>query len=212
MFLHGLGQTAYAWQPVIDRLPTVDSLVFNLFDQETNEELTLETLSRSVSEKLSAIKEPYVLCGLSLGAILSLQYAIKGAAFLQGVILSAPQFETPPHGLLLLQNTVFRFLPKNFFANIGITKKQMLELMASLTSLDLRSVLSDLALPTMILCGEKDKPNLPAARELNLLIPHSKLEILPNGKHELNMEQPEAFATLTQEFLATITENDRRES
>lgn len=203
IFLHGLGQTAQSWDSVIECLPTnYSSSAIHLFHHVTDDEiLSLDSLDSFLSKKLAFVDEPFILCGLSLGAILALKQAITPHPFLKGVILSAPQFESLNKALLFFHNTIFRFLPKKSFTQLGLAKKQALQLMGSLSSLHSINQVANLNLPTLIICGEKDKTNLPAAKELASLIPNSQLYLITNGKHELNTEQSFLFAKVVEVFL-----------
>ena len=73
--------------------------------------------------------------------------------------------------------------------------------MASLSSLHSKNQVANINLPTLIICGEKDKTNLPAAKELASLIPNSQLHLISNGKHKLNTEQSFLFAKVVEAFL-----------
>ncbi|KAF1302453.1 alpha/beta fold hydrolase [Enterococcus saccharolyticus] len=207
VFLHGLGQTATSWDAVQQRL-SMDSeniVALELFDSfSANDTITLNMLDDVVSAKIANIQEPFVLCGLSLGAILTLKQATRTTPFLKGIIVSAAQFETPNRVLLAFQNTIFRLLPNTSFLQFGLSKKQTLQLMGSLSTLNMREEITKIALPTLILCGEKDHPNLPAAKKLRSIIPHSTLQIIADGKHELNIEQPIPFAILIDSFLKSL--------
>lgn len=208
--LHGLGQSASAWEPVIEQLPMYKDYLsaFDLFSSLSEKEgVTLDVLDRQLSEKIKAIQEPFVLCGLSLGAILTLKQAIRTNPFLKGIIVAAPQFETPNRLLLSFQNTVFRFLPQKSFTQFGLEKKQALQLMNSLSSLEMRNEVTGIHLPTLIICGEKDKANLPAANTLASLISNSQLKVIENGKHELNTELPILFAEQIHFFLNQLETN-----
>lgn len=208
VFLHGLGQTAASWDAVQQYLSMDQENVvaLELFDSfSANDPISLAMLDDVVSAKIASIQEPFVLCGLSLGAILTLKQATQTNSFLKGIIVSAAQFETPNRMLLILQNTIFRLLPNASFLQFGLSKKQTLQLMRSLATLNMREEITKIALPTLILCGEKDHPNLPAAKKLNALIPNSTLKVVTDGKHELNIEQPVPFAVLIHSFLKQLT-------
>ena len=50
--------------------------------------------------------------------------------------------------------------------------------------------------PVLVLCGERDRPNLPLARRLADALPRGTLEIVANAGHVANLDNPEAFSAL----------------
>lgn len=204
IFLHGLGQTASVWDPVIQNLSTTNTFSIALFEDFSKKiPMDIDSLNSVVTNELSHMQEPYILCGLSLGGIIALQQSILKDPLLKGIIVSAGQFEAPNRLLLTLQKIMFRFLPKKTVATLGLTKKQLLELTNSLHTLHLRSELKEVDVPTLLICGLKDKANLTASKELTQILNHANLKLV-QGKHELNKEQPEIFAKLINNFLIDI--------
>lgn len=204
VFLHGLGQNASAWKPVIKNLSTTNTLSIDLFDYLSKEaSMNIDSLNELVAKRLSHIKEPYILCGLSLGSIIALRQAIINDPLLKGIIISAGQFEAPNPLLLSFQNIMFHFLPNKTVAKLGLSKKQMIELTNSLKTLNLRPQLKKINIPVLLICGLDDKPNLGASKELVHLLSRASLKLV-QGKHELNKEQPEIFAKLVTNFLGEV--------
>lgn len=201
VFLPGLGQDATAWDKVIQNLNVnLEPESINLFSTiDDSTKLTFELLNREIIQKLQVIDEPYILCGLSLGAILALSSALNGNHLVRGLILSGAQFENPNKLLIDLQNIMFRFMPCKNFIELGITKKQMITFCQSMKSLDLRPKLNELNIPTTIICGTKDKSNLPASKALHYEISGSELKVIVGG-HMLNEETPIEFAAIINEF------------
>lgn len=202
VFLHGLGQSSDDWQAVIDELPLSNTLTIPLFtDISQADAVDLNRLNKKVSAILDDLNEPYILCGLSLGGILVLQQAIRKKPLLKGIVVSAAQFESPSKVILAIQNVIFRLMPKKSFQHMNLTKKQLFGLVNSIRYLNLKEDLSKATIPSLIMCGSKDRVNLSAARELSRLMNPSTLKIIPNGGHELNREQPKEFAKAIQAFL-----------
>jgi 3-oxoadipate enol-lactonase len=68
---------------------------------------------------------------------------------------------------------------------------------------DQRDRVRDIRIPTLIICGEQDKPTPPElSRELHKLIPHSRLEMIPNAGHLTNLERPTDFNRIVDQFIA----------
>ena len=57
--------------------------------------------------------------------------------------------------------------------------------------------------PTLVLCGERDKANLPLTRSLADALPNATLELVPDAGHVANLDNPAAFTTLVADFLSS---------
>lgn len=67
---------------------------------------------------------------------------------------------------------------------------------------DQRERAADIRVPTLIICGDDDKPTPPALSvELHGLIAGSRLEMIERAGHLTNLEQPEVFNGLVESFL-----------
>ncbi len=64
--------------------------------------------------------------------------------------------------------------------------------------------LGSVAVPTLVLVGERDKPFLKAADYMASRIPAAKKVVLPDAGHAANIDQPEAFNRAVEDFLATL--------
>ena len=64
-----------------------------------------------------------VLCGLSLGAVLVLNYAIDHPNKVKALVLIAAQYKMPEK-LLKFQNMLFRFMPNTMFKQFGLQKSR----------------------------------------------------------------------------------------
>jgi 3-oxoadipate enol-lactonase len=72
-----------------------------------------------------------------------------------------------------------------------------------------RSVLADLAkvaVPTLVICGEKDEPFLEPCRQIQAAIPGSELVIIEGAGHGPQMETPAEFNRILGAFLAKVSE------
>jgi len=76
---------------------------------------------------------------------------------------------------------------------------------AVLWTVDLRSVAATVTVPTLIIVGEHDTVTPPPlSEELALLIPGSKLVVIPDAGHLTNEENPAAFNAAVRAFLGSI--------
>ena len=203
VFLHGLGQDEQSWKDVISYLPNSYSCKsLSLFNHlNSTDTATLDDLTKYIEVQLNQIKEPFILCGLSLGAVIALNYLATPSPYLKKVVLVAPQFESPNRLLLTFQNIYFYCVPSKIFEKLGLSKKQTLTLLRSLETLDCKTQLRTSRLPKLILCGTKDHANKPAAKRLYKLSTNGRLLFIKNGKHELNREKPEIMAQAMRSFI-----------
>lgn len=133
------------------------------------------------------------MCGLSLGAMVALRFGLDHSDRTDRLVLSGVQIK-PPRLAMGLQNLVMRALPSRLVAVPGATKNDVLAVTSAIASVDLTPELSTLDVPTTVLCGQRDGPNLPAARAAAAAIPGAQLRIVPRVGHEWNRTNPQLFA------------------
>lgn len=75
----------------------------------------------------------------------------------------------------------------------------------ALAEADLRSHLASIAVPSLIIAGNRDvRSPVSVAQELHGGLPNSSLIVLPGLGHECNLEDEDAFATVVLGFLDTL--------
>ncbi len=200
VLLHGLGQTADSWRDVLRELDGGETLCPQIFQLPTDGPLDYPRLYRALCGYLDGVPGRFVLCGLSLGGVLALQYAIEHGDRLSSLALIAPQFDMPKK-LLALQNTLFRLMPAKAFEPMGLAKVDVVRLCGSMASLNFRDRLGEVSCPALVIYGEKDRANLGAARELARLLPKSQLRLIPRAGHEVNVQAPQELGAVLQELL-----------
>lgn len=199
LLLHGLGQGPGDWDGVVDALgPDPGAACPDLFGL-CGGAPDYPALYAALEDYAGALPEPVLLCGLSLGAVLALDYAIRRPEKIAGLVLVAPQYKMP-RALLRLQNAVFRMMPERAFAQTGLGKRVILRLTASMMDLDLRDGLARVDCPALILVGEKDAANRKAARELAGLLPRATVREVPGAGHEVNVDAPRELAEALRGF------------
>ena len=189
--LHGLGQSPADWAAVEAGLPGQKILCPDLAAWWADRPVTYESLLEGLEAQCAGREEAMVLCGCSLGAILALDYAWRHPRRVSALVLIAPRVRMP-WGLLRLQNGVFRLLPARAFAGQGMGKDQVLSLTRSMLALDLTPALDAVCQPTLVLCGEKDRVNQSAAREIARRLPHGRYEQAAGAGHAVNKDRPGA--------------------
>lgn len=194
VFLHGLGQTAKDWQAVVDLTLLSDVDCPELFSL-ANGNFTYSGILAGLENLYAETDEPFILCGLSLGALLALDYTIRHQDKVSSLVLIGAQYKVPTL-LIDFQNFIFRFMPGKSFDSIGLSKSDMIKLSHSMRLLDFSHKLSEIACPVTIICGKKDHANLKASKQLKALLPQSKLHIIPGAGHEINKSAPEAISAI----------------
>lgn len=196
LYLHGLGQTSDSWDNVIKETEVADnsiSLSLNAMKHATYDELYSGLIKEC--DKYDDI----VLCGLSLGAVLALNYAIDYPNKVMKLVLIAPQYKMPKL-LLKLQNIMFKFMPASNFESMGFKKEDFISLCSSMTKLDFSHSLVNISCPVLVVCGEKDNVNKKASKELvNHLKDANYLELLNTG-HQANIESYKELALNLNKF------------
>ena len=199
LLLHGLGQGPGSWDGVLDALgPDPGAACPDLFGL-CGGAPDYPALYAAFEDYAGALPAPVLLCGLSLGAVLALDYAIRCPERVAGLVLVAPQYKMP-RALLRLQNAVFRIMPERAFAQTGLGKRDILRLTASMMDLDLRDGLARVDCPALILVGERDSANRKAARELAGLLPRATVREVPGAGHEVNVAAPRELAEALRGF------------
>ena len=201
ILIHGMGQNESSWDKVKTILneDNIDVKTPNVFEIAKNYQLNYDNLYRAFADYCNGFKEKLNLVGLSLGGILAIDYAVEYPQKVNSIILSGTPYELPKK-LLRFQNFVFKLIPKKNFENIGISKKNFIELSNSLAELNIKFKVSKIQCNTLIICGEKDTLNMESARQLNSNIKNSKIKVIQGAGHEINIDTPEEFANTIKEF------------
>lgn len=200
IFVHGLGQDSSSWDKTISNIAEHSDVTCpNLAALIQGKDCTYKTMYHAFSLYCCARGTPVKLCGLSLGAVLALNFAINHPEKVSSLILIAPQYKMPKN-LLKLQNIIFKFMPNCAFKGMGFEKKAFIKLTNSMMHLDFSEKLTDISCPTLVLCGEKDKANKNACEKIANTIPNARMEIIKNSGHEVNVDSPEKLAVIIDTF------------
>ena len=124
ILIHGLGQNNRDWDTIKTVLEArgISSIAPDLFDLARGRKLDYPTVYQAFSELCESYKDKLNLCGLSLGGLLALNYAIQYPKKINSLVLIGTPFEIPK-GLLKFQNFVFKLIPKSAFQSMGVSKK-----------------------------------------------------------------------------------------
>ena len=194
ILIHGSGHKASSWQKTISFLDHQEDILCPELSAILNgREASFPNLRGAFAQYCAQAGVPVHLCGLSLGGILALDYALDHPENVKTLVLIGTPHKVPKFAFAL-QNVVFRLLPKSTFTSMAFDKKDTFALGNSMKNLDFSGRLGEVQCPTLILCGEKDGANLKSARFLAGHIPGAELQVLENTGHVVNEENPRALA------------------
>lgn len=200
IFVHGLGQTSSSWDKTVSYLEGHFHVNCpDLFALCKVQKISYQNLYDAFKKYCDGVSGRLDLCGISLGAILALNYAIDHPERVKSLVLIAPQYKMP-RVLLKLQSMFFRFIPERSFSKLGIKKKDAIQLINSMMDLNFADRLHHISCPTLIVCGTKDIANRKAAKDLANHILKAAYHPLEHVSHEVNTEAPKTLATTLTDF------------
>lgn len=199
ILIHGLGQTPENWYKTISFMKSNDIICPDLCSILNNSDKNYDNLYTGFADYLNKINEPHDLCGLSLGSVLALNYAIDYPDKVSSLVLIAPQYKMPVN-LLKFQNFIFKLMPSSSFRQTGFAKNDFIELCQSMVHIDFSDCLNKVSCRVMIICGENDRANRKSSVNLSENLKNSELVIIKNCGHEVNSDVPEKLAEILNRF------------
>ena len=208
LYIHGLGQTPAVWHPVLRLLNTsADCAEPDLASLVCNQPTTYANLYSAFARLCDESGAKLALCGLSLGGVLALHYAVEHPERVGALVLIAPQYKMPRR-LLQIQNALFHLMPASMFGETGFSKAQFIQLCGSMTNLDFTAALPRVSCPTLVICGSRDHANKKACTQLAQLVRGAEFAMIAGAGHELNREAPQPLAKLLQSFYTKAVTDD----
>ena len=200
ILIHGSGHKADSWNKVISYMNNDKNILCpNLFEILNGKEASYDNLYNSFAEYCNKIDGKIDLCGLSLGGILALNYAIDYPEKVEKLILIGTPHKVPKV-MFSIQNIIFKFLPKSMFDTMAFNKKDTFILGKTMKNLDFSDRVQNIKCSTLVICGEKDNANLKSAHYLAENIENAKLEIMKNTGHIINEESPKELARVISKY------------
>ncbi|MEU7900212.1 alpha/beta fold hydrolase [Nonomuraea sp. NPDC049152] len=221
--IHAFGSGPRAWQPQIDALGAEHRIVAPELPGhgDTPGPLTLDRATAAIGEVIAAEPEPVHLVGISGGGTVALLTALAVQERLAGLVVSGASAR--PGGTDAVQRAVMGLLPAGVL--VGMFKgmysggrpeylvtavedlrragrQTLLAGLRELGGVDLLPRLGEIGVPTLVLSGEKDKPNIAHARQIAAAVPGAELRLVPDVGHLWNLEQPELFSRTLTDFAA----------
>ena len=200
IFVHGAGHKATSWEKTISYMTNNEDIVCpNLSSILEGKEASYENLYSSFVKYCNEFDGQIHLCGLSLGGILALNFALDFPQKVKTLVLIGTPYKVPKVAFSF-QNIIFRFLPKSIFETMAFDKKNTFALGDTMKNLDFSDRVKNIKCPTLILCGKKDSANMKSADYLSQSIRSAELKIIENTGHVVNEENPKALADILNEY------------
>jgi pimeloyl-ACP methyl ester carboxylesterase len=227
VFLHGSGDSARAWEPLIARLPGYDTLALNLpghgdrLDRPGPSVMSIADYADAVRAALTRRGLAGVtLGGHSLGAAVALHMALEYPALIGRIVLIGagarlrvlPQIlEGARSGSREAQRELVRmsFAPEHatqaeaYFAALeplapGVFGRDL----SACDAFDMMADLGRIEQPALIITGEADRATPPKyATYLRDHLENAHLVLVPNAGHYAHIEVPDAVAAAIKEWL-----------
>ena len=200
ILIHESGHKADSWNKVIEYMNNdKDILCPNLDTILNGKEASYTNLYSSFVEYCNKIDGKIDLCGLSLGGIIALNYAIDYPEKVERLILIGTPHKVPKI-MFSIQNVVFKLLPKSIFETMAFDKKNTFILGKTMKKLDFSNSVHKVQCPTLVISGEKDSANIKSAYYLSENIKNAELKIITNTGHVVNEENPKELASVISEY------------
>lgn len=201
VLIHGSGHRKESWEKTIFYMENKKYILNpDLSTILNGKEASYSNLYSQFREYCNKIDGKMNLCGLSLGGILALNYALDFPKKVNSLILIGTPYKVPKI-MFRIQNMIFKVLPKSLFKSMAFNKKDTFILGESMKDLDFSKEVQNIKCKTLIICGQKDKANIKSAYYLSENIKNSQLKIMNNTGHIVNEENPEDLAIVINNFL-----------
>ena len=201
ILIHGSGHKAKSWDKMISYMENKKDILNPDLSIILNEkEASYSNLYSQFREYCNKIDEKINLCGLSLGGILALNYALDFPEKVNSLILIGTPYKVPKV-MFRIQNMIFKFLPKFLFESMAFNKKDTFILGNSMKNLDFSNDVKNIKCKTLIICGKKDKANIKYAYYLSENIKNSQLKIMKETGHIINEENPRELSLIISNFI-----------
>ncbi len=200
ILVHGSGHKATSWNKTISYMTNNEDIACpNLSSILEGRVASYENLYSSFVKYCNEIDGQIHLCGLSLGGILALNFALDFPQKVKTLVLIGTPYKVPKMAFSF-QNIIFRFLPKSIFETMAFDKKNTFALGDTMKNLDFSDRVKNIKCPTLILCGKKDSVNIKSAHYLSQNIKSAELKIIEDTSHVVNEENPKALAEILNEY------------
>jgi 3-oxoadipate enol-lactonase len=233
VFLHGVGSDKSVWRPQLEHFgATRGAIAFDYPGYGDSDPAPQGTTRDDYAAAiLSAMRELGLerahVCGLSLGGVIAIAMHHAAPDRCASLIL-ADTFAVHPEGRAIYERSLAGSsdLPATAEARVDVllaqpadphVRREVVETMSRIDPAaycigaeavwlaDQRDRAAAIRVPTLIICGDEDRPTPPdLSRELHAIIHNSGLAMISNAGHLTNLEQLDAFNRLVGEFVRGV--------
>jgi 3-oxoadipate enol-lactonase len=230
VFLHGVGSDKSVWRPQLEHFGRTRRAIAFDYPGYGDSDPAPEGTSRDdfAMAILSAMHELGVsrahVCGLSLGGVvaIALHHAAPDACV---SLILADTFAVHPEGRAIYDRSLAgsRDLPAMAEARVDVliaqpadpeVRREVVETMSRIDPAayctgaeavwlaDQRTRVSTIARPTLVIVGDQDFITpIDLSNELVDLVPDARMQVIADAGHLTNLEKPDAFNRLVEEFI-----------
>lgn len=219
VILHGWGHNSQYWEVIKSMYEQDFNVVFfDLpgFGKEPliEDDWGVPEYAEWVKEKLNSIQGKKIILGHSFGGRVASFIASQNPNWLEGLILSgSPSIYRPS------SKVKFKIFLSKLFRKIGLKRKPVSQnsdlaradknglgkIFRKVVPFDQTKLLPKINIPTLLVWGEYDEDvPLKIAREINNLIPNSKMEVIEKVGHNSWIENTYLFYGITKNFIKSI--------
>ena len=233
VFLHGVGSDKSVWHPQLDHFGKARrAIAFDYPGYGDSDPAPKGTTRDDYADAIiSAMHELGIdrahICGLSLGGVVAIAMHHADAKRCASLIL-ADSFAVHPDGRAIYERGVAASNNLRAMAEARVdvllaqpadpaVRSEVVDTMSRIDPgayvigaeavwlADQRGRASNIRVPTLVLCGTEDKVTPPAlSRDLAGLIPGAHYAVIEGAGHISNLEKPDEFNRLAQEFIAHV--------
>lgn len=230
VLVHAFGSSARAWTPQVAALGDRHRVLAPDLPGHGGAAgpFTLDRAVESVGTAVADVGGRAHLVGVSGGATVALLTCLEHPEQVASLLLSAGVAHTSR--LFAIQRAIQRALPEPVLVRLlrgwyaggrdeyeqvadedfrRCGKRTFLAALRELARVDLRARLGEVAVPTLVVCGSRDRGNLGASRQITAGVPGAELRVIPDGVHLWNLQQPELFNQIVAEHIARSSEGGR---
>lgn len=222
VFIHGSGGTAQRWQKQVAYLGSEHALALDLPGHGTRvrepgpPEMSMHDYALDVRQQMQASGAHLpVVAGHSLGGGIALQLALEWGQELRGLILigTGARLRVLPALLEAARNDQSAAMAGTEGSSGGESGEEAADLaplapgmfyrdLAACDKFDVMGQIEQIALPTLVACGEEDQMTPPKyAQYLVAHLPHALLRMIPGAGHDVMRDQPDALNAAIGEWL-----------
>jgi 3-oxoadipate enol-lactonase len=233
VFLHGVGSDKSVWAPQLRHFGRARRAVAFDYpgygeSEPPREGTTRDDYAAAIFAAMDALGiERAHICGLSLGGVVAIAMHHLHSQRCASLIL-ADTFAVHPDGRAIYERSVAGSIDLRSMAEARVdvllaqpadpaVRSEVVETMARIDPAAYRIGAEAVWLaeqsfracaiqePALVLCGAEDKVTPPAlSRELASLIPQARLELIEGAGHIANLEKPDEFNRVVEEFIREV--------